>query len=374
MKSGTSYLQHLCQTNRQRLKDAGLLWPGMAPSFAATHELLGIAKPGAERQGAWRRLVRRVEEFDGDVLISNELLLAHRPALFQKLVDALDPAEVHAVITARDLARVIPSQWQTLVRSGSTVAWSDYVESVLRGPDDVDELSRRFWRQQDLRRAVRVWGGVLEPGRVTLVTVPGAGADPAAFSGRFLSALGVDVGDLEQPSYRNVSLGVHSAELVRRLNADLADWDWNSRRMSVMVALNSRVLEARAGDEPRLSLNASQRAAATDLAASMVQSLRRSNVRVVGELNDLLPGSSPLEAAPDPAESSADELLAAANAGLIGLAKEYADLAVGHKAQRMAQRDARAARLERSDTRVGGVLRRAVSHLPGVRTLSGWVR
>src|SRR3954465_2103752 len=113
MKSATSYLQDLCDVNRERLLAQGLLWAKSGDNFLATDDLLGTrrARPGLE--GAWQRLAGEVEAHGGDALISNELLAPINAQRRRRLVGALAPAEASVVVTARDLARVIPSQWQT---------------------------------------------------------------------------------------------------------------------------------------------------------------------------------------------------------------------------------------------------------------------
>ena len=382
MKSGTSYLQHLCHTNRRRLREAGVLWPGTPLNFAATQDLLGIAKAGVDRRGAWPRMDRKIRDFDGDVLISNEMLLAQGDDHLRTLVEAVAPAEVQVIITARDLARVIPSQWQTAVRTGKTVTWSAFAESVLRGPDHADHLSRRFWRHQDLERALRLWNGLVPPDRVVFVTVPPSGSDPLLVAERFMSVLGVDGRRLEQPIHRNISLGAHSAELVRRLNEDMVDWDWDSRRVAIMEALTAGVLEGRARDEPRLSLSVAQHAAAAEHATRIVTFLKESGAHVVGDLADLLPGDPPSGAPVDPADSSASELLVAAHAGLVGLAKEYADLTLRRESQH--GQDAGAgengsvregaignATRPSSRSHPGTALRKIAGRVPGARGLYG---
>jgi hypothetical protein len=98
-------------------------------------------------------------------------------------------------------------------------------------------------------------------------------------------------------------------------------------------------------------------------------------VRIVGDLDDLLPGDPPSSAAVDPAASSAEQLLAAARAGLVGLAKEYADLAVTHKAGRVARREAqRAGRAELQGARRPGPIRRAAARMPGARAVASRLR
>jgi hypothetical protein len=174
-----------------------------------------------------------------------------------------------------------------------------------------------------------------------------------------------------------VSLGVHSAELVRRLNEDTVDWDWTSRRIGIMVTLNSRVLEARAGDEPRLSLTAEQHLAAAEHAKRMARYLRRSGAQVVGELTDLRSGPPPTSReVVDPADSTPDDLLDAARAGLVGMAREYADLTLRRKVIRRLEQEEGAAEdapgwRDRLDL---GALKRVAGRVPGARAIYGRLR
>src|SRR5258705_13188969 len=97
MKSATSYIQDLCDANRDRLLAQGLLWTKSGDNFLATDDLLGTqrARPGLD--GAWRRLADQIEAHRGDSLVSNELLAPINAGKRERLVNSLAPAEPHVV-------------------------------------------------------------------------------------------------------------------------------------------------------------------------------------------------------------------------------------------------------------------------------------
>ncbi len=333
MKSATSYLQHLCQLNEKRLLDAGVWWPGNMRNKYATEDIVDAAHSEIRNEGAGRALVEEIRQFEGDVLVSNELIFSRSTTKLNRLLDAIEANEIHVIITARDVARVVPSQWQSHMRNRSTITWADYVTCVSRGPDDESAEAQMFWQRQDLVAGITRWATLVPLDRITVVTVPPAGSDPSLTGDRFLSVLGREFGPLKQPSYRNQSLGAHSAELLRRVNHDTMDWSWLSHRRAFKSTLSNKVLEARGGHEPKLGLTADELQRMRRHAELMISELGSMDVRVIGDLADLLPQSVPSTAAVDPGASTADELLAAAQDGLIGLAREYADLKLKDEAR-----------------------------------------
>jgi len=139
-KTGTTYIQSALWESRERLASAGCLVPGekRVSSWLAASDLLGRRPRGAEGpqvEGSWSRLVDSVHSWGGDrVIFSQELLvnLARRQA--QRMVKSLQPAEVHVVVTVRDLARTLPSVWQQEIRKGRTWTWEEFLSAV-RDPD-----------------------------------------------------------------------------------------------------------------------------------------------------------------------------------------------------------------------------------------------
>jgi hypothetical protein len=347
MKTATSYIGQLCELNRDRLAAARVLWPAGDLRYQAIRDLFGRAAE-TDAPGAWRALNRQLREQQGDVIICNELLAAVDDRRVRRLVGVLDPAEVHVVVTLRDLARVIPSHWQTTIKNGRTHEWSDFAAAVcMDSPDEYVaaeaetwakdppagedspalRLNRWFWQRHDAPAIVSRWQRFVPPERVTVVTVPLAGGDREAVARRFGSVVGVDLLGLEQPeSWSNSSLGAHSAELMRRLNEDATDLDAAERSYGFKHALGRSLVAGGQESEPRFALNPPQQDWVSRRAHAMVRQLERSGVRVVGDLADLIPAPHPPSDALDPAASSDPELLQAASRGLIGMVRSFAEL------------------------------------------------
>jgi hypothetical protein len=76
MKSGTTYLQSLCQRNADVLLREHALWyPGTHRNFAATQDAVRDPRREETSIDAWRNLIAEVRAFDGDVLICRVMLM-----------------------------------------------------------------------------------------------------------------------------------------------------------------------------------------------------------------------------------------------------------------------------------------------------------
>lgn len=340
MKSATTYLQELGEHNRSQLAEAGVLWPAWELPFLVLADLQGRDGQRPGQAGAWAELVRLFREHQGDAVFSNELLAPLGPAKLKQLVDGMSPAEVAVVITARDLARVIPSHWQTTLKNGSTTPWSEFASAVCANPRQERNVARSkdlgswFWRRHDLAAIAQRWQQVLPPGRVTVVTVPPSGTDPEIVATRFASVIGVDASRFKPPDYVNSSVGAHSAELLRRLNAVAPDLERHHYRWGVKEGLARLALIRRAGREPRFGLTPAQHEWVCARAEEMIEQLRSSSVRVVGDLADLRPSPEGRPGLADPSGTSDADLLQTALAGLGEMVKVVGDAKLDTKRQR----------------------------------------
>jgi hypothetical protein len=341
IKSATTYLQAICDDNAALLAEHGVLWMGSVANFSAVADLYGVTRPDEYGAAAvsWPAFVERIKAHDGDVLVSNELLSFRSPKKVAQLVRSLTPTHVEVVVTARDFARVIVSQWQERVRHAPTGSWAEFADR-LTAPDSRDDPELAwFWRRQDLPRLVETWATPVGVGSVAVVTVPRDAAD--ALRERFFGLVGVpDPAQLTVPELvGNPSLGSHSVELVRRIQQRLDDDERGRLHLVLKYLLARRVLADRASGEPPLRLTADQRAWARSTAAHMAERLTALGVRVVGDLHDIVPdevadddpggGSEPT--GHDPSDA---ELLDAAVDALIGLADaadETARAVGGHR-------------------------------------------
>jgi hypothetical protein len=330
MKSGTSYVQALFDANRAKVVEQGLLWTAAADCFLATDDLLGTRRIRPGLEGAWARLEEQLTGHPGDALISNELLAVVNSRKRARLVDALQPSDVRIIITARDLGRVIPSQWQTGARNRDTVGWSDYVQAICGNADD--DAAAGFWRRQDVPEIIRRWSRQVPVGNITVVLVPPSGVGPELTGERFGSVVGIDTSGFTAPNDGNPSVGGYSAELLRRINERTASLDWVHYRWAFKNGLARLVLAERAAQEPSIKLTPDQLRLIGRRSASMIDQLASSGVRIVGDLSDLTPSIGTVERVEDPGNATAEQLLETAIDGLIGLGGLLADARIEHEA------------------------------------------
>jgi hypothetical protein len=340
MKSATTYVQELCQANVQRLAEQGVLWPPADSPFLAVAELQGrdVERPG--HTGAWERLITAFAAHPGAAVLSNELLAPVGRSVIRRIVEGCQPAQVHVVVTARDLGRVIPSHWQTTLKNGSTTPWADFAAAVCAEPAQRANGARGrdtaswFWRRHDIPAILARWGHRIPRERCTVVTVPPPGADPREVGERFGAALGVDTADFVEPSHDNSSVGAWSAELLRRLNAATPHFERHHHRWGVQDGLVRCGLAGRAAGEPRFGLTGERLVWVRRRAERMIEEIEASGVRVVGDLADLCPRPAPSSLA-DPASAQDADLLAAAVDGLAGMAEKLGELQVEQERLRL---------------------------------------
>lgn len=349
MKSGTTYLQSWLDHNTRQLLAQGMLWNKADKNFRATDDLFGSKLRRPSRDGDWATMKARIESHSGDVLISNELLAAIAPKKIALLMAELRPAEVHVIITARDLARVVPSQWQTAMRNRGTVPWAQYIEDICANEPREGGHHPWFWNRQGVPRIVERWSKDLSFDRFTVITVPPTGTPPAVLGQRFCSVLSIDPTGFADASMTNASLGAHSCELLRLLNSEIAHFDGPRHQWAVKNGLARRVLEARGDQEPSLGLTQSQHDAVRRAAIAMVDQLRALPIKVVGDLGDLVPGVEAYGRPTDPGQTSDRELLAVALFGLAGMGEILADQRI--EADQLARSAARL--LAREERRLG---------------------
>lgn len=181
--------------------------------------------PRSER--ALAALVARLEQTEGSRLLLTLEDLAELDAVRAALViDALSVFEVHLIITARDWARQIPSEWQQSVKERLVTPYRDFARAIRdRTPE-----AALFLARQDVPAIAGRWGSALAPERVHVVAVPPSGSDPARLFELFAQVIDFDPATLEVAGGRNPSLGYEQAETLRRINVALGDRLMDLRR------------------------------------------------------------------------------------------------------------------------------------------------
>ena len=179
-KTATSYLQTIIWSNREQLRERGR----RRARDGAPRPPVGVAhgpragQPRTARRSshrtAWSRIraelaPRRRHRPDQPRVLRRGVGGAGR----RPMVEALGPAEVHLVVTAREPLGLFTASWQESLKNGSTTPMPDYARRVSNRPTDIWN-----WRTLDLRLVLERWTRPCRPsGSTSLVLDPGAPRD-----------------------------------------------------------------------------------------------------------------------------------------------------------------------------------------------------
>jgi hypothetical protein len=330
-KTGTTFLQEVLWSQRDLAREQGLLLPldGFFDHYLATLAVRDIAPQpqDAERaSGIWARIVRAARTWDGDVLVSHELFAPATSEQAERAIAAFGPTtEVHVVLTARDLVRQVPAEWQEHVKHRSTATFDEFMADLRR-----EDPATWFWQVQDVADVLRRWGSSLPRSRVHVVTVPPADRPGTLLWERFAGLVGLDPSTFGTSGQRaNTSLGYEQAELLRRVNAELGE------RLpmpgpyapDVKSVFAERLLAQQPGT--RLALSGDALDYALGRSEQMAQGLRALGVDVVGDLDELVPSRESRESLGSgeaPAPPTEGRLLSESVTALAALLQEYSAL------------------------------------------------
>ena len=282
-KTGTSYLQDVLFRNQALLREHDILYPAdrFDAHFLAALDLMTLPWGGLETEavGAWERLAEQVREWHGTAIISHEIFARATPTQVERALASLGDAEVHVVLSVRDLVRQIPAEWQENVKHRSHITYASFLETI-RDPARGSKIGSWFWAVQEIPDILGRWGASLPADRVHLVTVPPSGSDRGELWRRFSRTFGLDDLPLDLTAEReNPSLGVPETSLLRTINqrvtSILAPPDYRPlvRELLAHQTLSRGVASARLGLAP------DDHAWAQDLSRTLGGGARRAGVR-----------------------------------------------------------------------------------------------
>jgi hypothetical protein len=318
-KTGTTFLQQVIWRNRAALAEQGVVLPGHHPQdhFRASQDLRGIEKlasdPAGSWAGEWEILATQSKRAPRAAVISHELFSAADAHQAEQAVKSLQPAEVHLVLTVRDIASLLPAEWQETVKHRNASGWEDWLADVIdRESVSPDRRQWWFWRVHDTLAVLDLWSRHIPAERVHVITAPRRGAPHGLLWQRLAALLEVDPDSVDLSRARaNASLGLAEVEFLRRLNqqlsADVPDWFymWNVKEALAHQALASRPVGA------RLVLPDGRRDWAQEHAEGLISGLRTSSYDIVGDLDELRPQPADKPAV-SPADEPAEQILDAA--------------------------------------------------------------
>jgi len=324
-KTGTTFLQQVMWGNRGMLAARGLALPGHHPQdhYRASQDLRGIEKlpsdPAASWAGEWDILATEAKA-SRLAVISHELFSAADPDQAERAVRSLEPAEVHLVLTVRDMGSLLPAEWQETVKHRNTRGWEDWLADVIDVESRAEDRDQYwFWKVHDSVSVLARWAGHVPPERVHVITMPQRGADDGLLWERFAGMLGIDPAGVDLAKARsNSSLGMPEIEFLRHLNEALPEevpgW-YYMQAVKETVAHRALATRPRHG---RLVLPADRDAWAAEQAEVLIKGLSEAGYDIVGDLDELRP--QPITGPrPSPSTESAEQVLDAAVAAAAAL-------------------------------------------------------
>jgi hypothetical protein len=292
-KSGTTYLQEKLALNRDAIAAQGLTYPNTRTGnhFEGALDLIEERWAGQREvaRGQWPALVSEARKAPGNVLISHEILAAASPAQVRTAMSAFGDDEVHVVLTARDLGRQLPAEWQEKVKHRGRRSFGKFTSMVMQARRTNPDVW--FWRVQAIPDVLTRWGNGLPPDRIHVITVPQPGAPADLLWQRLAGVVGLDPdASYAEATDLNPSLGIVEAAVVRRLNKLLAG---KGVPREVYVDLVREVVArdtlARRPDQIRAVLPERRWPFVEKVTAEWVDWLEGAGVDVVGDLAELQP-------------------------------------------------------------------------------------
>lgn len=223
-KTGTSALQWAMRRQRTELIDHGLYYPKakVTERNKAPRALIRALRDGraSEPIPHWDDLVTEIDEADAErTLISHEIFAKLPRSIASRVTE--DLKITHVIAGARRYDNLLPSQWQQLVKVGSTLL--SYEEWLRKELDpERGSASARLWRSHDTVRLASTWGDLVTPERLYVIAIDES--DREMVPRVFESLLGLPAGKLDVGSAPgNPSLTFHEAEIMRSAFATLVE-------------------------------------------------------------------------------------------------------------------------------------------------------
>jgi hypothetical protein len=249
-----------------------------------------------------------------NVVISDEHLAALTPEQVERAVRGLKNREVHVVYATRNLARLLPSEWQEFIKHGSNLSFEEWTRRIFnsreKGP------GKWFWSVHDPVGVIDRWSSHVPIEHVHVITLPLPGADKNELWRRFCGVVGVDPkAATEFEVAGNDSLGVSEAELLRRVNAALPESFplWHQRFLGRDV-LATKILSPRSrGGKPQLPEGV--RPLVLNRSEQSIDGIKSSGCDLVGDLSEItieddLSGGDPMPSDGQILDASVDAIAA----------------------------------------------------------------
>ncbi len=294
-KTGTTAVQSSLYLRQAELAAYGVAYPGRrrherAAVSAAALEWIPEGYPD-DIAKHWRRLTEEVRASTADrVVVSSEIFALAPDSRIPRIVEDLG-GDLQVVITMRPLARMLSSQWQQSIQNLETADYESWLQRLVGPGAGPDPYTDALWRHYRVDRLVQRWGAEVGEENVTLVVVDPV--DRSMLLHSFEQLLGLPPDFLEPaPDEQNVSLPYPEVEMLRAFNRRFRA-EGHDRTTYVRTIRGPAMRQIKAAGQPVMRrhpigtpLWAVERA--NEVAAEMVDVIRGTRARVIGDLADLI--------------------------------------------------------------------------------------
>jgi hypothetical protein len=222
-KTGTSSLQHAFSSNRERLRELGVVYPGERPQHhIPVNRFLGRRQrweddfTTAVDERPWQRMLSDIGEAP-TAIVSSEVLSQARHEHVVRIVESSPPTrQPLVVITYRSYETLLSSTWQQLIKEGLREPLDSWARRTVE--DRPEQTNAPFPRVLDLATLVTTWGSVVGFENVAVVLVDVN--RPRAVFDAFEDLLALPEGSLSiaGSAPRKRSMSAEEAELLRQTN------------------------------------------------------------------------------------------------------------------------------------------------------------
>ena len=341
-KTGTTALQASFWNNRIEAETQGVHYASNG-RHALSAVLAGIehsspwtANKRPPPRWLWTRLLNDIRSSNAKrVVLSSEYFADARPEPAARVIKELDPERVQIIVTIRPLSRILTSQWQQFVRNQNTTPFDEFLKKHLDDPHPADPPV--FWRRHRHDDLVRRWVDLVGRDRLTVVALDDSDRDMVLRA--FEQLTGLATGTLEaDPTIQNRSMTLPEIEMIRQFNIAFKKLQLPSllyqRTMRFGAAHLMQQRTPRPG-EPKIELPDWSVEPIREIATDIVNGIRATGVRVVGNLEDMLYIPKP-RVGPPPEVSVSPDVAASAALGVLiasGLARGTAELTVDEEVE-----------------------------------------
>ena len=221
-KTGTTAIQTALAENRHALNGRGFLYPGTGKNQQASlfplKRIAGFQNFISGDPSLWGQLVDEVNQWEGVVLLSSEVLISVPTDVVNEIVDTIGTSQIEILITGRSLHELVVSQWQEAIKAGDTISLREYANEIARGPKNATDSSLIFWLVADYVTPIQRWSQRLGIENIILQCVDIAKPDATLRSFEQIAEIPSGLLGTSPQNPVNQSLTYAEAELIRSSN------------------------------------------------------------------------------------------------------------------------------------------------------------